>query len=354
MKTVPDNLILNMNMNPYVVVIGGANMDIGGLSQKPLLKRDSNPGSVRMSMGGVGCNIAHNLALLEVPVTLLTAVGDDLYGKRIQADCEKVGIDLQKARIVQGAATSTYLYICDSDGELYAAVNDMSICDRITPEYIREHLLYINEAGAVVMDANLPEETIAYIGENVKSPLFADPVSAVKAPKLFPYMNRIHTLKPNRAEAEILSGIKMTNEADIKKAGCALVEKGVKEVFISLGKEGVFTAVAQTKHQDCAAHDGEKTASCDQTGCGLIDTRIFSRMDAVSVQNATGAGDAFMAALVYGFLQHNQLEQRVSFAQAAAVLAIESEETINPQLSVNHIRAKMAEMKENKRRNFHE
>ena len=70
---------------PYAVVAGGVNMDIGGRSCEGLIPRDSNPGQVRMSLGGVGRNIAHNLALLGVEVRLLTAFGDDVSAQKLAA-----------------------------------------------------------------------------------------------------------------------------------------------------------------------------------------------------------------------------------------------------------------------------
>ena len=62
-------------MSEAIAVIGSVNMDIGGYSDRPLTAGDSNPGRVRMSLGGVGCNIARNLALLGVKVRFLTALG---------------------------------------------------------------------------------------------------------------------------------------------------------------------------------------------------------------------------------------------------------------------------------------
>ena len=61
----------------YVAVAGAVNVDIGGRSAGPLVGRDSNPGTVTVSMGGVGRNIAHNLRMLGVKVSLLTALGED-------------------------------------------------------------------------------------------------------------------------------------------------------------------------------------------------------------------------------------------------------------------------------------
>lgn len=67
----------------YAAVVGGVNMDIGGQSDGPLVPGDSNPGRVRISLGGVGRNIAHNMALLGLDVRFLTAFGDDIYAQRM-------------------------------------------------------------------------------------------------------------------------------------------------------------------------------------------------------------------------------------------------------------------------------
>ncbi|MDY4181799.1 MAG: PfkB family carbohydrate kinase, partial [Pseudoflavonifractor sp.] len=93
---------------PYAVVIGGVNMDIGGRPARKLVPQDSNPGRVRMSLGGVGRNIAHNMSLLGVDVRMLTAFGDDLHAQKIAASCGELGIDISHALQVPGAATSTY------------------------------------------------------------------------------------------------------------------------------------------------------------------------------------------------------------------------------------------------------
>lgn len=81
----------------YAVVAGGVNVDIGGRSFAPMVARDSNPGRVTTSLGGVGRNIAHNMSLLGVDVRFLTAFGDDLYAQRIAASCGELGIDISHA-----------------------------------------------------------------------------------------------------------------------------------------------------------------------------------------------------------------------------------------------------------------
>ena len=114
---------------------GGVNMDIGGQSYAPLIAGDSNPGRVQMSLGGVGRNIAHNMALLGLDVRLLTAFGDDLYAQRIAASCGSWGLTSARPFQVPGGSTSTYLYLNGPDGDMALAVSDMDICQKLTPSF---------------------------------------------------------------------------------------------------------------------------------------------------------------------------------------------------------------------------
>jgi pseudouridine kinase len=72
-----------LKQEDYVCVLGGSNMDIVGFPHKNLVLHDSNPGKVKISLGGVGRNIAENLVHLGVSTKLISAIGDDLYGKKI-------------------------------------------------------------------------------------------------------------------------------------------------------------------------------------------------------------------------------------------------------------------------------
>ena len=239
--------------NPsYAAVIGGVNMDIGGRSSAPLVAEDSNPGKVRMSLGGVGRNIAHNMSLLGIDVRLLTAFGDDLYAQKIAASCGELGIDISQALQVPGGATSTYLFISGSDGDMALAVSDMDIYEHVTPAYRQSRRALLDNAQLIVTDTNIPAESIAWLCENMKVPIFADPVSTAKAVKLKPVLGRLHTLKPNRIEAELLSGVPITDEASLNAAADALLATGLRRVFISMGGDGIFAADhADRVHEPC-------------------------------------------------------------------------------------------------------
>lgn len=306
----------NKNNLPYAVVCGGANIDIGAHSFAPLRDRDSNPGRVELSLGGVGRNIAHNMRLLGVPTYLLTALGGDSRALQIEQSCRELGIDLSHALRVPDGRTSTYVFVGDSDGDMAIAVSDMEICEKLTPDYFASQLDLLNGAAAVVIDANLPRGSIAYLTEHCTAPIFIDPVSTVKAEKLRGLLARVHTLKPNRIEAELLSGVQITDGESLRQAAQALLDQGVGRVFLSLGGDGVL-----------AAQRGEVHAA---------------PICKVEMRNATGAGDAMMASLVWSFLSGRTLAESAAAGTAAAALAVESEETINPAMSAEAVERRMA------------
>ena len=299
----------------YAAVVGGINVDIGGRSFAPLVAADSNPGAVSTSLGGVGRNIAHNMSLMGVDVRMLTAYGDDLNGERVAASCSELGIDLSHALRVPGAATSTYLYLTDPDGEMALAVSDMSVCEKITPAYLAENLTLLQNAQVVVADANIPAESLAYLAENLTVPLFVDPVSTSKAEKLRPILHKIHTLKPNRLEAELLSGVPIACKEDVAKAADKLIQLGVHRIFLSLGADGVYAAMG--------------------------DQRLWLPNIPGQMVNTTGCGDAFMAALVWAYLEGSSLEATAKAGLAAGSIAMEAEPTINPAMSADALKARM-------------
>ncbi len=299
----------------FVTVVGGVNVDIGGHSFGPLVAADSNPGQVNISLGGVGRNIAHNMALMGLRVRLLTAYGNDLNGERVAASCSELGIDLSHALRLSDMATSTYLYLTDDRGEMALAVSDMAICEKISPAYLAANLSQLQNAQVVVADANIPAESLQYLADNCTVPLFIDPVSTSKAEKLRPILHKIHTLKPNRLEAELLSGVKIETLDDVAKAADKLLQMGVHRLFISLGADGVY-----------AAMDDE----------GYLLPNIPGQM-----VSTTGCGDAFMSALVWAYLEGKNLRETAIAGTAAGSIAMESTQTINPAMSADLLKQRI-------------
>ena len=302
---------------PRAAVVGGVNIDIGGTARAPLVMGDSNPGAVRFSLGGVGRNIAHNLSLLGVDVRLLTALGEDLWADRIEGSCALLGIDLTGSLIVPGSSTSTYLYLAGPEGDMALAVSDMDIYERLTPAALEPKLPWLRDAQVLVLDANLPAETIAWLCGRVTVPIFADAVSAAKAGRLKDVLGKLHTLKPNRLEAELLSGVAIHDERSLHRAADALLETGLKRVFISLGADGVLAADADTRLRLPTAR-GEHV-------------------------NTTGCGDAFLAALVWSQLRGLDLKDSARAGVAAAGIAMSDTETVSPRMSAQAVLAGMEE-----------
>ena len=300
----------------YAVVVGGVNVDIGGRSNAPLGAADSNPGKVRSSLGGVGRNIAHNMSLLGLDVKILTAMGEDVYGDRIAKSCIELDIDASRALRVSDCATSTYLYIADEEGEMALAVSDMEICDRITPSYLSANQQVLQNARVIVADTNIPTESLVYLAENCTAPIFCDPVSTIKAEKLRPILSKIHTLKPNRLEAELLSGVCIASKADAEKAAQALLEKGVKRVFLSMGGDGMYAATA--------------------------DEQLWMSNIPGDMVNTTGCGDSATAALVWAWMNDLSLEETVRAGLAAGSITMESAETINLAMSATALKLRMS------------
>ena len=299
----------------YAVVVGGVNMDIGGISHETLRQADSNPGRIHMSLGGVGRNIAHNMCLMGLEVRFLTAYGDDVHGRRIAASCAELGMDVTHALCVQDLPTSTYLYISQPDGDMALALSDMEVCSRITPDYLKSNISMLRNARVIVVDCNIPEESLIWLAENCEVPIFCDPVSVTKARKLLPVLGKLHTLKPNRLEAELLSGVSIRSREDAVRAAKVLLDQGVERVFLSLGAQGV-----------CAA-DRQQQVWLPNFPGNMVST--------------TGCGDAFMASLVWAYLEDLDLEQTARAGLAAAAIAMESEATINPNMSITALAARM-------------
>ena len=302
----------------YATVVGGVNMDIGGRSYRRLVSGDSNPGQVTVSLGGVGRNIAHNLALMGADVRLLTAFGQDVHGQKIAASCAELGIDASHALRVTDMPTSTYLYIADAKGEMAMALSDMQVCDRISPAYLAANLPVLQNAQVVVADTNIPEDSLLYLAENCTAPLFCDPVSTAKAEKLVPILSKIHTLKPNRLEAALLSGVPIRTNADAEEAAQVLLRQGVQRVFLSMGADGMYAA------------DQEQGLWLSNLPGNMVST--------------TGCGDACMAALVWAYMEELDLQSSALIGLAAGSIAMESAETINPAMSATALRMR-AELK---------
>ena len=302
-----------INAEPYVVGIGAANIDICGKCDAPVIMHDSNPALIQMSPGGVTRNMCENLARMDVDVRLIAAVGDDVYGEKIRTSCAEVGIDTSAFLTVKGQPSSSYISMLDSDGEMVVSLCDMSIVDCYTPEFIRSKASLLNGAQLIATDSCLPPDIMEALLDTARVPVFFDPVSVGRAKTMIDFVGRFDTIKPNRMEAEVLSGVKITDDRTLELACDKLIEKGVHRVIVSLGSKGCF-------YKDCAGNRQMRSL------------RALEHM-----VNANGAGDTFMAAIIRRSIDGASIEDMLDFALAAGIMAVQSERTINPDISVLNI-----------------
>ncbi len=289
-----------------IVCAGGANMDIQGFSAAPINMRDSNPGRIQLCPGGVGRNIAENLARLGAPVHLISAVGDDHFGQFILKTCRDAGIDVSDIEIIPGARSSSYLVLTDSDGDMLAAVSDMHIIKSLGADFIFRHADILNRADAIVLDPNLsPEALEALISGWSGKPVFADPISTAYARNLRAYLPKLQMVKCNLQEAEVFSDMEIRTEADQEKAADRILSAGTGCIVITSGENGVFYK--------------------DRSGL-----KIRKRREVLKPVSATGAGDSFTAAMVYARLLDMTPADSLELAMRAAEITLMDPLTVSP------------------------
>ena len=292
-----------------VLVIGGANMDISGNLSITPQAGDSTPGQVFTSAGGVARNIAENLARLGHKVKLLTALGNDIYGQKLLEHTQQAGVDMSDSWILNQSPTSTYLSIHLPDGNMLAAVNDMAILEEINSARLQEKQDKLKNASCVVLDCNLSPASLEYLFSQVQNAaVFVDTVSAVKCQRILPWLEWVHTLKPNRLEAETLTGISLDHPKQAPIVAQALHDKGVKQVILSFAELGLFFS----------HHKGEQ---------------FWQKPIPAQIMNVTGAGDALCAGLVHGFFDNLSPVQTMQFASACAAFTASTHATNHPSLS---------------------
>ena len=303
---------------PFVVVIGGANIDIHGKSDEPLRGKDSNPGSLHTSAGGVARNVAENLARLGVDSRLVSAVGNDHHGEMLLHLSREAGVDVTNVQEIDSAPTSTYLSVLDDSGDMHVAIADMSVIDHLNAKRLQSMRPTLQQSALLIIDSNLPDDALAWLTSNFEGkPIFADTVSTSKAPRLKPYLSSVHTLKASTIEAEVLTGLDAQTPAQLRELANHLHSQGVERVFITRGEQGVFYSAGESQGRQEPAGGKRK------------------------VENAGGAGDAFLAGLAYAWLQDLDLDDSLQFALTAADITLSHAATSSPSLSLAAINRSM-------------
>ena len=294
-------------MNTRISVIGGANVDLSATLTDTFIAADSNPGHVEVGYGGVARNIAHNLALLGTDVQLLTVFGGDLFGGLLYDFCRQQGISLHLSDRGQTLRTGIYLCINNRGGEMIAAVADTDAVRAVTPEWLAKRTGDINTSEYVAADTNISEDSIRWLLENVTAPLFIDGVSTTKAHRVVNALRKcklpyLHTLKLNLKEA-----LAVTETATYAEAAQRLLDMGVAHVYITLSGEGVYCRNAAEEW-------------------------LFPALPG-EVVNTTGAGDAFLAGVIYAYAKGIAFPQTAQYGLMAARATLMTPKAVNPDIA---------------------
>ena len=187
---------------------------------------------------------------------------------------------------------------------------DLRVLEHLTPRYLQKQQEALADARTLVLETNVPPEAIDWLLEpehEWEAPLYLDPVSVYLAERVRSRLGRFHTIKANRQQAEALIGRPLTRPADLEAAAQAWIKLGVRRVFITLGEGGAFAA--------------------------NIDRTVHLSALQVKVANTTGAGDAFLAGVIWATLRNWPLDDCCRAGLAAATISVRSATAISADLS---------------------
>jgi len=291
-----------------IAVFGGCNFDITARPRGAVRARTSIASDISFSAGGVGANIAANLARLGCRTTLVTPLGKDRWGDHLRADLRRRGI---AARIIPSEKTGLYVAALEPDGALAAGYCEMA-AEKVSPKDIDGLRLDLASFDAAVIDANFSARTITHLARacgRAGLRYALEPVSDGKSLRLAGALGGCEFIKPNMSEAGLLAGQSCRTPAQAKKCARLLAARGAKNVAVSLGTGGIY----------------------------ILSPGFEKHFAALKVRaaNVTGAGDALFAAFYLGLLKGYSPQRCARAGLAAAALTCRSELSVSEAVSAD-------------------
>lgn len=295
--------------------VGGATIDHKLVPSNALVTGTSNLVNTHTTFGGVARNVAENLARWTKNIGLQCIVGDDVHGKNLLHHAEYLGINIESCLTLKNKHTAHYYAVLNDQGDLHIALVDMNIYDDIPAEFFIAAWSKWQRHDIVFIDTNLSKNMLQHaldLAVQKQLQLCIDPVSFVKAKKLPASLHGIFLLKPNKLEAETLTNIPIHSITDCIQAGKKLLQRGAENIVISLGEEGyVIINASYAIHVPVQANKH------------MID--------------ANGAGDAFVAGILYGLQQQKEIRHACEWGAIAAAMTIQSEKTVLDTISATDL-----------------
>jgi len=289
-------------------------VDAKGRPDGVLMPGTSVPGIVHLGIGGVGRNIAENLARMGVPTNLVSATGADQFGRILLQHTADSGVDVSHVVISEAHRTAAYIAVLDSGGAPAHAIDDMAIMGLVTPAMIEESRSLFEQASIIVVDANLlPEalESVFRLARECDRPVCVDPTSAILAPRVLPYLSETYLIVPNLREAQALASAGHEEEPDVQQLAHRLVNMGAEIAVITLAEKGLYYATSdESGHVPALKRD---------------------------IVDLTGAGAALAAAVIFGLQNGFAISEAVRLGISAAALTIQCTETVCSDLSLDRL-----------------
>jgi ribokinase len=279
-----------------IIVIGSSNTDMVVKTDKLPLPGETKLGGVFfMNAGGKGANQAVAAARLGGNVTLVTKVGNDIFGKQTIDGLKKENINTDYVFIDEEAPSGTALIIVNEEGENCIVVAPGANANLLPADI--EKIKNITEAEIILMQLEIPMETIAVVAKNAKANHQKVIINPAPAQKLDDeLLNGLFLITPNETEASLLTGITVENEVTASQAAGVFLSKGVQNVIITLGRQGAYF---QNKNMKLK-----------------IDAPVVQAMD------TTAAGDTFSGALTVAITEKMDWEKAIQFAVEAASISV--------------------------------
>ena len=284
-----------------IIVIGSANTDLVVKAQKlPLPGETILGGTFFMNAGGKGANQAVAAARLGGSVTLVTKVGNDVFGRQTIEGLKKENINTDYVFIDEINPSGTALIIVNAEGENCIVVAPGANANLLPADI--EKVKELATAAVILMQLEIPIETIKSVAKRAKArgqKLILNPAPA--QPLDDELLKGLFLITPNETEASLLTGITVEDELTAAKAADIFLKKGVQNVIITLGKQGVYF---KNKEQEIKVNAPE-----------------------VKAMDTTAAGDTFSGALTVAITEKMDLittgwEKAIQFAVKAASISV--------------------------------
>ena len=281
-----------------IVVLGSLNMDfVIRVKEMPQIGETVLGEGVRLVPGGKGANQAYAAGKLGGAVTMLGAVGEDVYGEQLCQNLRSVRVDTRGVRKLENIPTGqAFVSVYDSGDNSIIVIPGAN--GELNREMIEQEMSCIDECDYIVMQMEIPLDVIRFVKETAirkGKKVVLDPAPAVAGLE-DEFWKGISILKPNETELEILTGKKPKTQEEIKEAARSMVKKGVETVIVTLGEKGCLL-VNEKKEEYFPVHK-------------------------VNIKDTTAAGDSFIAALVVALCEGKTYEEAVAFAQRVSSVVV--------------------------------